>query len=152
MLSPSGRCRTKSLLVRISVENLDADRFPAYVAVPLASRLVIFLNRSRSAERPNVVVDQLVGGRQVRRKLSASRVTAWAFCGIGSSSLSMIGMPLRFGRTSMAGVAGHFPITLETVLVDRQHHSHHVARDLFRFLVVFVEMVLHVAIAAFHSK
>ena len=52
----------------------------------------------------------------------------------------------------MTRVASHFAIAGESVFIDRQHHSHHVARNLFWLFVVLVKMIWHVAIVASHSK
>lgn len=52
----------------------------------------------------------------------------------------------------MAGVAGDFAMALEIILVQREHHFHHVARDLLGFLVVLFEVTFDVAEATFDAE
>ena len=151
MLSPFGICRITACLSGSSIENSRCQPIVRLgSAVPCSLRLVMFLDGNRSAERLNVAIDELVRSRQACGEafLDRSRSRLQLRLRFTRNHRNV----LRFERTSMAGVAGHFPISRETFFVDRQHHSHHVARDLFRFLVVFFKMILHVAIAAFHSE
>lgn len=52
----------------------------------------------------------------------------------------------------MARIARHHLLALEIVGVDADHHLHHFAGGLLRFLVIFVERVLYMAVAALHAQ
>src|SRR5579864_1330702 len=42
----------------------------------------------------------------------------------------------RFVLTPVTRVARHFPMTIEVIFIDREHHAYHLARGLLRFLVI----------------
>ncbi len=52
----------------------------------------------------------------------------------------------------MARVAGDLPHACEALVVDREHHAHHVPGNLLRLLVVLVKVLGYVTIAAFHTE
>src|SRR6202020_698309 len=140
----------ESLFVRTLIENLDADRLSLGRSGTLFYAAGNLCYGNCAAERLNVAVDELVGSRQAGGKLVRfnNRVRLRLLHFFTDNS----GQDFRFGQTPMTGVAGQFPIAAEVVFVDGEHHSHHVARNLFRFLVIFVKMFRHMAIAAFHAQ
>lgn len=146
----SWRVPDRDLLIRILTENFNADGLSTcrYCALLLQAHDV--LDRSRSAEYMDVVVDQPVGSRQIEREFLRFRSRGCLGLRLHLAANDRYGF--RFGRTTMARIAGYFQIPCEAGFVDRKHHSHHLARDLFWLLVVFVEMVLYMAIAAFHAE
>src|SRR5262245_18399608 len=52
----------------------------------------------------------------------------------------------------MARIAGHPTLVVEILLVDVEHHLHHVPRVALGLLVVLVERLLNVAILAVHTQ
>src|SRR6266498_5696874 len=56
------------------------------------------------------------------------------------------------GTAAVAGVASHFAMSVEIVLIDGCRHLHHLASHLFRFFVVFLKCSTHVAMVAADSQ
>ena len=120
-----------------------------------------FFDCGGATERADVIFKQLADCGQVRWKFRRGRVGAVRSHGSGSRSANG-GVKLRFtadqwnrqrvGRAAMAGVAGDFAMALEIILVQREHHFHHVARDLLGFLVVLFEVTFDVAEATFDAE
>src|SRR5208283_528947 len=146
----SRRMLNQSLFVRFLIEDFEADGFSADSCAAPRFPAADFRDRSRSAKSLYVVVNRLVGRRRVDGKLFRFKRRA-ALRFRMTFTLNQRNC-FRFQGTSVAGVTGHLPVSLETILVDREHHSHHVARNPFGFLVVPVKLVLHMAIAAFHAE
>src|SRR5712691_10992180 len=56
------------------------------------------------------------------------------------------------GAASVTGIAGHFAMPLKVVLIDGEHHLHHLPRSLLGLLVVFLECALYVTEFALHAQ
>src|SRR5690348_13861663 len=69
------------------------------------------------------------------------------FVGFGNSWQSC-----RMFGTVVAGVTGYFLVSMEVVLVNCEHHLHHLASTLLGLLGVLVEVVFNVAILAAHAE
>src|SRR5208282_1294605 len=147
---PSRRMSDKSQFIRISIEDFDADVLSTSAKDAQLLAAGDIPDRRSSTERPNVALDNLVQSRQAGGKLFrfGSRGCLLSRLGFASNHRN----PFRLERASVAGVTGHFAISSETVLVDAQHHSHHVPRDLFRLFVILVKMLRHMAVAALHAE
>ena len=52
----------------------------------------------------------------------------------------------------MARVAAHHLLSFEVLLVDGDHHRHHLPGSLFLVLIVLIECALDVAEIAFHAQ
>src|SRR5277367_5583289 len=140
----------QSQFIRILLEDFDAGVLStSSVDTPLLAAADIPDRRS-SAKRLNVVLDHLVQSRQAGGKFFRFGRRGSLLVSLGSSSDRR--NPFRLERTSMTGVTGHLSISSETVFVDGHHHSHHVARDLFRLLVIFFKMIRYMAMAALHAE
>src|SRR5579871_4875730 len=55
-------------------------------------------------------------------------------------------------RPTMAGIARDLALTIEAVLVQREHHLHHLARPLLWLLVILIEGALYMTVFATHSE
>ncbi len=60
----------------------------------------------------------------------------------------------RYGMrgSAMAQVAGHFTLPFKILLIDGEHHLHHLPRHLFGFLIILLRRPFHVTKTALHPK
>src|SRR5579859_1397999 len=56
------------------------------------------------------------------------------------------------GIAAMARITRHITAPVEIIFVDCEHHLHHLACGLFRFLIVFIKLILHMSEFAVHSQ
>src|ERR1700676_5767046 len=56
------------------------------------------------------------------------------------------------GAASVTGITSDFAMSLKVVLIDGEHHLHHLARCLLWLLVVLFERAFHVAELALHAQ
>ena len=103
------------------------------------------LECSSPTDCANIVVDDLIGSGLIGRR---SDSIGFCCCVFARKRRNID----RSWVSTVTGIASYFAGSVEMILIDSEHHAHHAASGLFRFLGVVVEMIWDVAKRALHAQ